>query len=75
MHSDDTQTVLSITAALHKNSHHESTKGRKHEKEFHSMRISFVISSFRAFVIGLEGGAGPVFVQSPSPLASPRGTR
>jgi hypothetical protein len=51
-------------AALHKNSHHESTKGRKHEKEFHSMRISFVISFFRAFVIGLEGGAGPVFVQS-----------
>src|SRR5262249_48870578 len=45
-------------------SHHESTKGRKHEKTFHSMRISFVISSFRAFVIGLDGGAEPVLVQN-----------
>src|SRR5262249_5177167 len=49
---------------------HESTKGRKHEKEFHSMRIPFVISSFRAFVIGLDGGAGPFFVQSRFPSIS-----
>jgi hypothetical protein len=28
------------------------------------MRISFVISSFHTFVIGLDGGAGPGFVQS-----------
>jgi hypothetical protein len=38
---------------------------RKDEKGFPLTRFSFVLSSFRAFVIGLYCGAVPAFVQSP----------
>jgi hypothetical protein len=53
---------IGIQGALHKSgdgaavkTNHESTKGRKHEKEFPFTRFSFVLSSFRAFVMGVFG--------------------
>jgi hypothetical protein len=61
--------------AGHKNSNHESTKGRKHERKPQGLPFFFVLSSFRAFVIGFYGDIVPVLVQSRETFAMLRLTR